>query len=303
MAPPYVVVVIVNYNGASVLRECLLSLNQSKYECYDIIVVDNASTDDSLEMLQRDFPDVEVLALNSNTGFAGGNNAGIRAAISRGADYVFVLNNDTTVHTDCITKLVDRGETNPRIAAVSPLILFAVPANRIWSAGGSYSLWYGTARHAGLREHADSQRWKQARPISFATGCAVLYRSKALKEVGAFDESLFMYAEDSDLSYRLRKAGWMIFYEPQAVVWHHEAWTTQRTIGKEWGLRLCIRNILRVHAKHASWYHKLTFYPCFAWRWLILAGANALFHKRFDVIKGICKGIIAYRRGEQGKPQ
>ncbi|MEM3486562.1 MAG: glycosyltransferase family 2 protein [Candidatus Methanomethyliaceae archaeon] len=296
------VVVIVNYNGATVLRECLRSLAQSKYERYDVIVVDNASTDDSLAMLRSDFPHVEVLALNSNTGFAGGNNAGIRVAMSRGADYIFVLNNDTTVHADCIAKLVERSEASPRIAAVSPLILFADPANRIWSAGGSYNLWYGTARHAGLREHADSPRWKQARPISFATGCAVLYRSQALKDVGGFDESLFMYAEDSDLSYRLLKAGWMIFYEPQAVVWHHEAWTTKRTIGKEWGLRLCIRNILRVHAKHARWYHKLTFYPCFVWRWLILAGGNALLHKRFDVIKGICKGIVAYWCDEQGKP-
>ncbi|MCX7626737.1 MAG: glycosyltransferase family 2 protein [Candidatus Sumerlaeaceae bacterium] len=303
MAPPYVVVVIVNYNGATVLEECLRSLERSTYKHYDVIVVDNASTDNSIAMVERDFPAVQLLTLDSNTGFAGGNNAGIQVAMARGADYIFVLNNDTTVHADCIAKLVERIEESPKIGAVSPLILFTNPADRIWSAGGSYNLWYGTARHFGLRRRAESTRWKQVRPISFATGCAVLYRCEALKEVGTFDESLFMYAEDSDLSYRLRKAGWLLVFEPQALVWHKEAWTTQRTIGREWGLRLCVRNILRVHAKHARWYHKLTFYPCFVWRWLVLAGTNALLHKRVDVIKGIYQGIAAYWRNEQGKPQ
>jgi GT2 family glycosyltransferase len=302
MTPPYVVVIIVNYNGEAVLRDCLESLTKSDYPRMDILVVDNASQDSSVEMLRRHYPHVQLIVAPSNLGFAGGNNLGIEAAMLWGADYIFVLNNDTIVAPQCVRKLVERAEWNRRIGAVSPLILFADLPDRIWAAGGSFNLWYGSARHYGLRQRASMPRWQRPRPITFATGCAVLYRAEALREVGTFDERLYMYAEDSDLSYRLRAAGWLLYYEPEAVVWHREAWTTKRTIGREWGLRLCIRNILRVHAKHARWYHKLTFYPCFVWRWVILAGLNALLHKRFDVLRGLCLGIVAYYRGEQGKP-
>lgn len=302
MAAPLVSVVIVNYNGAAVLKECLKSLALCQYESFHILVVDNASTDNSVQMLRAEFPQVTVIQSKENLGFAGGNNIGIAEALRARAEFVFVLNNDTLVDPNCLTALVTRALSDESIGAVSPRILFAEPRDRIWAAGGSYSLWLGTARHAGLRANADTPRWNQPRPVSFATGCAVLFRAKALREVGTFDESLFMYNEDADLSYRLRRAGWKIYYEPKAVVWHREAWTTSRTIGREWGLRLCIRNILRVHDKHARWYHKLSFYPYFIWRWLILATGNALAHGRLDIARGIFRGIGAYLQGEEGRP-
>ncbi|MGB9690704.1 MAG: glycosyltransferase family 2 protein [Candidatus Sumerlaeaceae bacterium] len=302
MVGPRVAVVIVNYNGAAVLKDCLASLRGLSYEPFDVLVVDNASSDHSVTMLQADFPEVTVIETGDNLGFSGGNNVGISEAMRRGAEYIFVLNNDTLVAPQCLRALVERGESDERIGAVSPRILFAEPHDRIWAAGGSYSLWLGTARHAGLRAKANEPRWNKPRAITFATGCAVLLRAKALQEVGLFDESLFMYNEDGDLSYRLRKAGWKIYYEPSAIVWHREAWTTSRTIGREWGLRLCVRNILLVHRKHASWYHKIMFYPYFVWRWLVLAVGNAIVHGRFDIVRGIVRGIGAYWRGEQGRP-
>jgi GT2 family glycosyltransferase len=297
-----VAAVILNLNGWEVLRQCLPSVLASTYEPLDVIVVDNGSTDSSPEYVRRDFPSVHLIECEENKGFATGNNLGIEAARRAGNDYVFVLNNDTTIAPDCIEQLVKRALTDSRIGAVAPRILFMNPPDRIWSAGGSYNMWRGVARHAGLRAPAGSPRWNRPRAITFATGCAVLLSATALSEVGDFDDSLFAYNEDADLSYRLRKAGWEIYYEPRAVVWHHEQWTTSRVRGRRWGLALCVRNILRVHAKHARWYHKITFYPYFFWRWIVLAGGNAVLHRRWDVVRGIADGIMAYRRGESGKP-
>ncbi len=303
MFQPRVAVVIVNYNGSEVLCDCLTSVLASSYPALDVLVVDNASTDDSLAVVRRDFPSVHLIACTENLGFAGGNNVGIRTALQAGAQYVLVLNNDTIIAPDCIEWLVRRARADSRIGAVSPMILFCDPKDRIWSAGGEYNLWRGVARHAGLRRRMSEKRWNQPRRITFATGCAVLLSAAALQEAGGFDERLFMYNEDGDLSLRLRKAGWLLYYEPRAVVWHREAWTTSRTIGKRWGIRLCVRNILHVHKKHASWYHKLTFFPYFAWRWILLAGGNAMVHGRWEILQGIFEGIAAYRRGEWGKPQ
>jgi GT2 family glycosyltransferase len=301
MSAPSVAVIVVNFNGAEVLRDCLSSLSKSTYYS-TIIVVDNGSTDNSRSIVQTEFPNARLISSKENLGFAAGNNLGIRSALADNHDYIFVLNNDTLVDRSCIEHLVKRAEENSRIGAVSPKILFADPPDRIWFAGGSYNLWSGVSRHFGLRAHADTAKYNIPRLISFATGCAVLLRSAALSEVGLFDETLFMYHEDADLSYRLKAAGWELVYEPRAIVWHKEAWTTRRTIGRSWGLRLCVRNILAVHRKHRRWYHAFTFYPSFSWRWLVLPIINALVHNRPDVIKGIVGGVAAYLRNEQGKP-
>lgn len=302
MDPSKLAVVIVNYNGRVVLRDCLASLYRSSIPPQISIVVDNGSEDDSVTMVRRDFPQVTIIENRENLGFAAGNNIGIERALSSGSEAVFVLNNDTIVEETCLERLLTALAGSPSIGAVTPRILFAEPSDRIWSAGGSYDLWHGVAKHYGLRRHADDPRYNHRRVVSFATGCAVLLRSAALRRVGGFDESLFMYNEDADLSWRLQCAGWRILYEPAGVVWHREGWTTRRTIGREWGVRLCVRNILAVHAKHARWYHNITFYPYFVWRWVVLAGMNALVHGRFDVVRGIFGGIAAYRRGEVGKP-
>jgi len=296
-------VVILNLNGCEVLRDCLASVFRSEPEPPHIIVVDNGSTDGSTDMVRNEFPQVQLIATGQNLGFAGGNNVGLQAAIEAGFLYVALLNNDTIVDPQCFAQMLTEAEQDATVGAVTPLILFAEPADRIWCAGGSFNLWYGIARHYGLRGKRGNKRYLQPRDVTFATGCALLLRTRALTQVGFLDESLFAYHEDAELSWRLVRAGWKIRYAPKAVLWHREGWSSRRSVGQTIRLRLCVRNILIVHRRYASWYHRLTFWPCFVWRWIVLAGLNALLHRRFETLRGIFLGVAAYCRGEIGKPK
>jgi len=302
MHQPRVAAIILNWNGREIIGKCLSSVTASTYRPLDVIVVDNGSTDGSVAFIYQEFPSVHVIECKENNGFARGNNIGIEYALGQNSDFVFILNNDTVLAADCIENLVERALADSRIGAVSPRILFFEPSDRIWSAGGSYNLWRGVARHYGLRGQSDDPQWNQPREITFATGCAALLRAQALRQVGLFDESLFIYNEDSELSLRLCNAGWKIFYEPRAVLWHLEKYTMSRLSGNRRTIHLCVRNLLRIHAKHGRWYHKITFYPYFVWRWIILSGGNAFFHRRWDVLQGIFQGIVAYMRRETGNP-
>lgn len=296
-------VAILNLNGCDVLRDCLASVLKSEPEAPHVIVVDNGSTDGSTDMVRNEFPQVQLLATGGNLGFAGGNNIGLQVAIEAGFPYIVLLNNDTIVDPQCFAHMVAAAEQDATVGAVTPIILFAEPADRIWCAGGSFNLWYGIARHYGLRHKRSDPRYQQPRDVTFATGCAVLLRTKALKEVGLLDESLFAYHEDAELSWRLLRGGWKIRYVPQAVLWHREGWSSRRSVGQAIRLRLCVRNILIVHRRYAKRYQRLIFWPCFFWRWVVLAGLNALLHRRFDTLRGIFAGIAAYFRGEIGKPK
>jgi hypothetical protein len=190
----------------------------------------------------------------------------------------------------------------PDAGAATPLILFAEPPDHIWSAGGSYSLWRGIARHDGLRSRRNDPRFARPRDVTFATGCALMISRVAIEKTGMLDETLFAYNEDADLSCRILRNNLRIRYVPEAVLWHLEGWSSRRTVGQAFRLHLCTRNILAVHAKHRRWYHALTFFPFFTFRWLLLAGGNALMRGNMDTLRGIASGIRAHIRGEQGKP-
>ncbi len=183
-------------------------------------MVDNGSTDDSLNALQEQFTGpVTFLKSEKNLGFARGNNIGIRYCLQQGCDYIMLLNNDTEVEKDFLDKLLSTIETHPDIAAIQPKILFLHDKGIIWNAGGFYNPWFGEpkTRGYGRRNHG---QFDQAGKIDWVTGCCLLIKSQVVKEIGLLNSDFFMYVEDLDWSLRMRAKGYILYYEPQSVVYH-----------------------------------------------------------------------------------
>jgi len=217
---PSVAVLVLNWNGARVLGDCLASLSAVTYPRFTIWVVDNASTDDSVAENERRFPNVNWVKLKENKGFAGGNNAGLRALEETIAppDYVAFLNNDTEVQADFLDPLVRALRQLPEAGAVAPKILYA-GSNRIWYGGGQVNLWTGYIGHKRLRA-IDTDDIDEAEETDYLTGCCIAMPFPLAKDLGGFDENFSMYGEDVDLSLRLKRAGYRLYYVPQSKIYH-----------------------------------------------------------------------------------
>jgi GT2 family glycosyltransferase len=248
---PVVTVVVLNWNGKEVTEDCLRSLLASDYPDLCVVVVDNGSTDGSADYLSVRFPDLVILRNPVNLGFTGGSNQGIRHALENNADYILLLNNDTVVDRECVSHLVDAAESSRRYGALNPKIYYSDPPDRLWYAGGAFSLWRGVAQHWG-RKSVDRGQYNALREVTYVSGCALLVRASVLRTVGLLDETLFIYAEDADLSVRIRKAGYRLAYVPMARLWHKEGFDTRQNSGQAYRYRLYIRNSLWVLTKHAQ---------------------------------------------------
>jgi GT2 family glycosyltransferase len=208
-----VYVIVLNWNGWTDTAACLRSLARMPYPSYRVLVIDNGSTDDSASRIREGFPQVEVIETGRNLGFAGGCNVGIRHALARGADFVWLLNNDTTVDSGALQALVDKAQTDPRIGAVGSVIYFMEKPECMQCWGGGYvNFWLGKSGH--YVEAIDDDK------VEFITGCSLLTPRRAIEGVGVLDEGFFMYWEDSDFCFRLRSAGWHLAVAEESKVWH-----------------------------------------------------------------------------------
>lgn len=217
-----VAVLIVNHNGGDLTLDCLRSLRDAG-EAAQLYVVDNASADDSVERIRAAFSDVTIIESEVNLGFAGGNNLGwrhIRQALPN-VDYLMLLNQDTLVTSGCLQGLADGLDAHPEAGAAQPKIVLHPETNRINTAGNvSHFLGFGFTTGCGEVDHG---QFDQPRSVDFCSGAAVMLRAAAVREVGLFDDLLFMYLEDAELGWKLREAGYDSLYEPAAVVQHKYA--------------------------------------------------------------------------------
>jgi GT2 family glycosyltransferase len=221
MAPslfPMVYTVILNTNRREDTLECLRSLGRSDYPNNTILVLDNASSDGSVEAIHAEFPQVEILPLSQNLGYAGNNNVGIRRALERGADWVYILNEDTLVGPDCISLLVEAGEKDDAIGIIGPMVYHADEPGVIQSAGGMFDRFW-QPYHAGANE-TDNGQFPVARDVEWICGCALLMRREAFEQVGVIDASFFYYNEEVELCFRAHRSGWRIQLVPTAKLWH-----------------------------------------------------------------------------------
>jgi len=209
-------VIVVNWNGRDHLETCFGSLSRQTLPGVELVLVDNASSDDSIDLVRETFGDaVRILAQPRNLGYGEGLNQGIRAARGR---YLFCLNSDTEVAPACLATLVDAADRYPNTGSLAPKILsFANP--EIIDNVGHLLYPDGLSRGRGRLEH-DHGQYDREEEILIFSGCAVLLRRAMLSDVGLFDPDLFAYCEDTDLGLRAQLAGWRCRYVPAAVVYH-----------------------------------------------------------------------------------
>lgn len=217
---PQVTLILLNWNGLADTLACLESLAGLDYPAYELLVVDNCSGDDSPAAIREHFPAVTVIENGANLGFAGGNNVGLRWALERGSDYALLLNNDTTVASDFLRRLVSAAESDPQVGIAGPTIYYYDRPDRIWSAGGSIDWQRGRTRMLALDERDGGQLGAEPRPVDFVTGCALLVKRAVLERVGLLDERFFTYYEETEWCVRARRAGFHIIHVPPAKIWH-----------------------------------------------------------------------------------
>lgn len=216
---PRVSIIILNWNGKEDTCQCIKSSQKIEYSNYEIIVVDNGSQDDSVEYFKQQFPEIFLIETKANLGYAGGNNQGISYALSNGADFVFILNNDATVDPFIINNLIKVAESNPNAGILGAKIYHFSEPQKIWFAGGAWLPETANFTHLGVGEK-DSPQWNQVRNIDYACGCALLVRSEVFKKIGLFESKFFLTWEETDFCYRARRSGFECLLVPDAHVWH-----------------------------------------------------------------------------------
>jgi GT2 family glycosyltransferase len=208
-------IVVVGYNSKKYLKNCFDSIYKSTYKDYRIIYVDNASSDGSLDFLQKNYSEVVIILLDSNQGYAGGNNLGIAKAFELGTDYIFLLNPDTIISEDCLEKLI--GSINKKTILQPLILLHKKNKTHLVNTSGNYLNYLGMSY---CNNYLESENLVKNGPIVSASGAAMFLPVEVLKRIGGFDEDFFMYHEDLDLCWRARKAGFEIKLLTEAKVWH-----------------------------------------------------------------------------------
>ena len=216
---PSVACVVLNYNGREVTLEALDSLIRMEYPDYEVVVVDNGSTDGSDRAVAERFPQVARVRTEINLGPAGGANLGIRHALDRGFDYVLILNNDIEVASDLLSEMVRLAESAPRIGIVGPKAYYYWDRRRIWAAGGRLTFRESVTRERGSGE-LDRGQYDRDVEIGYVNGCAQLVKRQVFEEVGLWDPIFHLSFEDADFCFRARRAGWQCWYAHRARLWH-----------------------------------------------------------------------------------
>jgi GT2 family glycosyltransferase len=216
-----VAVIVLTWNQRELTIACLDSLAALDYpaECLRIIVVDNGSTDGTVQAIRERFPRVVILENNENLGFAEGNNVGIRHALQGDAEYIMLLNNDTVVAPSMIKELLLVAEADPRVGIVGPKMLYFDQPDVIWCAGNQLDWRRGESIRLQA-EQPDERLEEFPKEVDFITGCAICLRRQVIEQIGLLDSRFFIYYEETDWCIRARAAGWRVVYVPCARLWH-----------------------------------------------------------------------------------
>ena len=222
---PSVHILILNYRMRDQVRECLASLAAVPYSNLTTVVIDNNSGDGIEQMLTDEFPAVVFLQTGENSGYTGGNNFGIRHALNSGADYVLILNPDTVVvNPNFVAEMVSHLQSNPCIGIAGPRVFYRELGNVQNTVLFAPGLWRNFANWFAYRLNPESFQLSGDREIEaeVLNGVCLLIRSACLKQIGLFDETIFMYIEDADLDFRARQHGWNVRYLPIDSVIHRQ---------------------------------------------------------------------------------
>jgi len=218
---PYIVILILNHNQKIYTLSCLESLRKIKYANYSVLLVDNDSTDGSVDAVKEDFPEVKIIKSDENLGCAGGRNLGIDYFLNQtDADYLFFLDNDTVVDVGLLKELTSVVEMDPDIGIVSMKVYYLNQPNKFWFAGGAKINWLKGYFYNSGQDQFDSGQFDNNKKIDSVPGGFTFIKRKVIEKVGKLDERYFIYFEDPDWCLRAKRKGFKIAFAPKAKVWH-----------------------------------------------------------------------------------
>lgn len=225
-----VYIIILNWNGFNDTIECVESCLKLDYHSYEIVLVDNCSSDGSEAILRKRFPKLTFIQTGANLGYAGGNNVGIRYALEKNADYFWLLNNDTVVDSKALTELVEILEMEPANGMAGSKILSYSQPSLIYYAGGWVDPNLGASGHVGMGQKDDHQ-FDVLMETGYITGCSLLVKRTVVEEIGFMDEAYFLYCEESEWCLNARRKGYRLMYVPRSVIFHKESVSTKKIKG------------------------------------------------------------------------
>jgi len=284
---PLVYVVILNWNLKEETANCVNSVLRSDYSPFRVLIVDNGSTDGSVEFLHSLLPDVEIVANDTNLGWAAGNNVGIEYALQDKADYVLLLNNDTIVDENLLAEMVTVGESGKEIGILGPLILYYDEPDRIWHLGGRESRFLPVPRTLA-KNQKDRGQFSSPILVDYVSGCAMLVKRSVFEVVGLIDPKYFWYYEEVDFCRRAREVGFEIFAVPKARMWHKVSLTAKKTGPFPRYLRA--KNRIRFYRQHPHGPHPFLTH-LYLWLSALMIVVNDLLQGDIDLARAHLRGM------------
>lgn len=287
-------IILVNYNGAKDTVECLNSLYTVNYLNKVIYVVDNNSNKKDLEYLENsiDYSCVKLIKLKENLGFSGGNNIGIKNALTDGCEVIGLLNNDTTVEVDFLNQLIEKLFSDKKIGAVVPKIRDYYNESIVTYGGGEINYLKGSVFIEGVNRYEESIN-NTERFITFGHGCCLFLKKEVILKIGLLPEEYFLYFEDADYSIQIIKSGYKIMYCPTSIIYHKESASTKK--GSDNFQYYFTRNRFYFIRKNFGILSKITAYPI-----SVLYLIKKMILKEFE-LKNIKDGLMDYFRKKMGK--
>ena len=266
-------IVVVNWNDIERSVRCLRSVMATGRADLIPLLVDNSSAADPTQLLRQEMPEMNVLRLSRNRGYAGGVNAGVARVMELGADHILVLNNDTTLEVDALDWLLQSAADHPG-AILGPKIVYSREQSRVWSAGGRLSQRWMKPEHVGQGEPSD---WHQVdRKREWTTACAFLASADTFRRLGPLDEKYFLYLEDTDWCLRATRRGVETWFVSHAVV-HHEVSVTVGTLPSAHTRYYAYRNYYRLVFRNSPVYRRPIFAADLMWTFVKIAGRWLLY--------------------------
>lgn len=291
---PLVDIIIVNYNGLADTVECVESLKKCRYDNFEIIIVDNCSTDDSYDNLNYKYSsenNIYIIKSNINNGFATGNNLGIDLAKYHHANYCVLVNNDTIVDPDFLTPLVEFAEKANTPIILTGKILYYYDKKRIWYGGGFFDKYKGTGVHLHGNELDDPQD-DQIRSCNFICGCLLFMSLNVVDIIGPLPEEYFLYGEDTDYSLNALKHNIPMFYIPNSIIYHKVSASTKKL--SNFSYYYMLRNRFYVISKYEKGLYKIS-----AYAFSMLSIAKGIIKKEYP-IRIVRKALKDFNKDNMG---
>ncbi|MBI5284278.1 MAG: glycosyltransferase family 2 protein [Chloroflexi bacterium] len=295
---PAVGIVVVNYNSARFIEEFCTSMQAVTYPAWHMIAVDSGSSDGSMDVIERAFPDGTHVRCGENVGFAAGANIGIERCLERGVEYVLFLNNDATVTPDFLQRLIEAADAKTMVV---PKILYHFDHSIISTHAGGFDWRLGLFRDTYGGRPDGPQTSRRRENLDTASFCCALVPAQAFRDAGTLDERFFMYYEETDFIRRAQTAGYRVRYEPSAVIYHRESGSSGGGWMTPFKQYYATRNRLYLVRKHRRSRLDYAYFTAYFWVTRIATAAKMVAQREWRLLRAMTLGALDYYRGRMGR--